>query len=48
MIAQFGENYHANIARLEDGNKEVSLVVDWRRAGKVRGLILFPYLSIVA
>lgn len=34
MIAQFGENYHNNIARVDDGKKEISLVVDWQRAGK--------------
>ena len=45
LIAQFGENYHDNIARLEDGNKEVNLVVDWKRAGTVRGAVWYTMIA---
>jgi hypothetical protein len=34
IIAQCGENYHLNLARVEDGKEEHKLDVDWKRAGE--------------
>ena len=33
VIAQYGENYHSNLDRVKDGKEELSLNVNWKRAG---------------